>query len=526
MDTSKKSKRQIADELEALRARIAELEQVKVEHAQTEEASQEALCKWTHIFEHAGWGIVVGSADGKTIEMMNPAFASMHGYTVEELSGRSLTDVFAPESRAELPAQLEIAHEQGHYDFEATNIRKDGSTFPVVVHVTAVKDKAGRVRCRAVHVEDITERKREEAMSRTQRRLVILLGLTTDLSEGLGYLVEATCQIEGIDCASVFLVDRQTGAFDLVSHRGLSAEYIKRSFHFNAGTELARLAMAGWSILWSAQDTVPEEQEALRRSEGLQALAMIPVLHGGRVVAMLNPGSRTRDSFDASVRHVLGAIAAQIGDIIGRTRTEDLLRESQSNLQSVLGAVDNFLFILDEEGEILRVNPALRRRLGYYEKELIGASVFKVHPPDRQEELRAIIADILAEKATLCSIPLMAKDGSLIPVETRIVWGKWDNHDALIGFSKDMTGCAQAEEALRQARTDLQVCNEALDDFGQVVGRDLKKYLDNIISTASSLEDGKDTLSPKGVKEMARKIERMGLKMDDIIEELMQMDRP
>lgn len=53
----------------------------------------EKLRRWKQIFEHAQWGIAVSSQDGKTLELMNPAYATMHGFSVEELTG---TPMFRP----------------------------------------------------------------------------------------------------------------------------------------------------------------------------------------------------------------------------------------------------------------------------------------------------------------------------------------------------------------------------------------------------------------------------------------------
>ena len=41
---------------------------------------------WWGIFERSCWGFAIGAPDG-TFVAMNPAFAEMHGYAVEELSG-------------------------------------------------------------------------------------------------------------------------------------------------------------------------------------------------------------------------------------------------------------------------------------------------------------------------------------------------------------------------------------------------------------------------------------------------------
>lgn len=138
--------------------------------------SEESIRRWANIFEHAEWGVVVGSADGKTLEVMNPAFAKMHGYTVEELTGTPIVDVFAPESRAEVRDHIRIAHEKGHHSFESLNMRKDGSVFPVLVDITTVRDTQGEVLYRAVNVQDITERKRvEEELRRNRENLEALV---------------------------------------------------------------------------------------------------------------------------------------------------------------------------------------------------------------------------------------------------------------------------------------------------------------------------------------------------------------
>lgn len=61
-----------------------------------QERANEELKKWLHVFENAEWGVVVVSADTEIMEMINPAFAKMHGYTVEELSGQTIVNIFAP----------------------------------------------------------------------------------------------------------------------------------------------------------------------------------------------------------------------------------------------------------------------------------------------------------------------------------------------------------------------------------------------------------------------------------------------
>jgi PAS domain S-box-containing protein len=124
--------------------------------------AEEAAERWANIFEHVQWGVVIGSGDGNRLEMMNPAYAHMHGYTVAELINRPIADVYAPQARDVLAEQVRITHERGHHSFESLHMRKDGSIFPVLVQSTAMKDANGKLLYFAAHVQNVSERKRIE----------------------------------------------------------------------------------------------------------------------------------------------------------------------------------------------------------------------------------------------------------------------------------------------------------------------------------------------------------------------------
>jgi len=129
----------------------------------TEEINlKESNLKWNNIFRNAEWGIVVGKADSGTLDLMNPAYARMHGYTVEELLGKPISDVFAPEEKALVPEHIAKAHKLGHYRFESMHIKKDGTPFPAIMEITTINDSMGNPLYRAGSVIDITERKKQE----------------------------------------------------------------------------------------------------------------------------------------------------------------------------------------------------------------------------------------------------------------------------------------------------------------------------------------------------------------------------
>jgi PAS domain S-box-containing protein len=126
---------------------------------------EDALREWQQFVDYAAWGMTIGDMESLTIRLANPAYARMHGYTVEELQGMQVDCMHTLESRASIAHYTECLRASGRYTFECVRLRKDGSTFPAVVDVSIVKDVDGRGNFIA-SVKDITERKREEQQMR------------------------------------------------------------------------------------------------------------------------------------------------------------------------------------------------------------------------------------------------------------------------------------------------------------------------------------------------------------------------
>jgi PAS domain S-box-containing protein len=128
------------------------------------------LQRWARIFEHAGWGVAIVSADGGTIESVNPAFALMHGWSVEELRGKPMAELSAP-GRDEFPRMNPLFDERGHQIWETERVRRNGAVFPTLIDATAVKDANGQIIYYAVNVQDLTERRRAEEQVRQAQKM-------------------------------------------------------------------------------------------------------------------------------------------------------------------------------------------------------------------------------------------------------------------------------------------------------------------------------------------------------------------
>lgn len=142
--------------------------------------SELLLSRWAHVFHHTKWGIAICTADAfNTLELMNPAYAEMHGFTCGELIGRPVAELFAAEYREEVALFIDTVGKLGHFTFESEHIRKDTTLFPVLIDATAVADKKGNIDYYVLNVLDITERKKAEDTARfDEERLASLLKLS------------------------------------------------------------------------------------------------------------------------------------------------------------------------------------------------------------------------------------------------------------------------------------------------------------------------------------------------------------
>ena len=127
------------------------------------------LQRWARIFEHAGWGVAIVSADGGTIESVNPAFASMHGWTVEELRGKPMAELSV--GQQDFPRMNPMFDARGHQIWETERLRRNGMVFPALIDATAVRDGEGQVIYYAVNVQDLTERRRAEEQVRQAQKM-------------------------------------------------------------------------------------------------------------------------------------------------------------------------------------------------------------------------------------------------------------------------------------------------------------------------------------------------------------------
>ena len=118
--------------------------------------------RYQSLFEQAGDGIFILDATGKILSINN-SFASMHGFTVEEMLTMGL-DGLDVQGTAPVPERIRRVMDGETLSFEVEHYHKDGHTFPL--SVTANLVSAGNEQLIIANHRDLTEKKRtEEALT-------------------------------------------------------------------------------------------------------------------------------------------------------------------------------------------------------------------------------------------------------------------------------------------------------------------------------------------------------------------------
>jgi PAS domain S-box-containing protein len=164
--------------------------------------AERELERWKQIFSGAGFGMFVADSRNGVIVDMNPTFAAMHGYSVDQLQGIRLDALVPENSRDDFAAGLGKASKEGRHLFELQHLRRDGSEFPSLVDVTKFVD--GRTEFLAGYCSDITERKRvEDALKESEERFRTLASAlpqaiwSTDAQGSIEYVNDAWISYAG-----------------------------------------------------------------------------------------------------------------------------------------------------------------------------------------------------------------------------------------------------------------------------------------------------------------------------------------
>ena len=171
-----------------------------------------------------------------------------------------------------------------------------------------------------------------------------------------------------------------------------------------------------------------------------------------------------------------------------RSRQRQYELRDRLSLQTLLAAIvessDDAIVGKNTEGIILTWNKAAERLFGYRAEEAVGRPITIVIPPDRLDEERRILANILrGERMTHYETVRMTRDGRRFHVSLTISPIR-DASGRIVGASK----VARDISAQKKAEQDLREADRKKDEFLAMLAHELRNPLAPIRNSLTLLE--------------------------------------
>jgi len=174
-------------------------------------------------------------------------------------------------------------------------------------------------------------------------------------------------------------------------------------------------------------------------------------------------------------------------DITERKRAEQATRL----LAAIVESSHDAIVSKSLNGVITSWNKGAERLFGYAAEEAVGQNITLIIPPERRHEERTIVEQLTrGERVDHFETVRMRKDGSLLDVSLTISPMK-DASGRVVGASKlarDITERKRAEEALRQAQTDLAHASRltTMGEFTASLAHEVKQPIAAAVTDANT----------------------------------------
>jgi PAS domain S-box-containing protein len=453
-------------------ATAARLSEALTERKQAEEALRESETRYRTLAESSLDAIFILGQDGN-VQYLNSAAAEIFGRPAAELVGKTQAELFPDNIAGRHKANLQRLFETGTSVLSEEHVPFTQGHRWFETRLVPLRDGSGTVMAAMGMARDIAGRKRSEAQLQAQRDLAVSLSLTSDLKSALGRLLEVAVEMEGLDCGGVYLVNADTGEIELTTHVGLTQEFVEAVSRYTSDAPQTQLVMAGKPV-YALHETLRNKPDR----EQLLALAVLPLMHEGKVIGALNVGSHTMREIPGSTRAIIEAIAAQASGAVGRLRAEEALQRSEARLRAIITGAPLIVLAADRDGRVVFEDGQALKAIGSPPGSNVGrnlADVFRRMPAILEDVRRVLSGE---EFSSIVQVDSHLFDCWFSPIR-----GRDGKVEGCIGVATNVT------ERQRLQRQILEISDREQARIGQDIHDGLCQQLVSLAFDANSLEN-------------------------------------
>ena len=468
---------------------------------QTDEALLKAGALQSAIFNSANFSSIATDAKG-VIQIFNVGAERMLGYTAVEVMNKiTPADISDPEeliARAkalsiELGTPITPGFEalvfkasRGIEDiYELTYIRKDGSRFPAVVSVTALRDAQDTIIGYLLIGTDNTARKQaEEALLKAG-------ALQSAIFNSANFSSIAT-DAKGV--IQIFNV----GAERMLGYTAVEVMNKITPADISDPEELIARAKA-LSIELGTPITPGFEALVFKASRGIEDIYELTYIRkdGSRFPAVVSV-TALRDAQDTIIGYLLIGTDNTARKLVEaeQKKLDQRLRDQQFYTRSLIESNIDALMTTDPSGIITDVNKQMEALTGCTRDELIGAP-FKSYFTDPERAEAAIKLVLSEKKVTDYELTACALDGkqTVVSYNATTFYDRSRTLQGVFAAARDITEHKQVEAELQQAKAAAESASQTKSDFLASMSHEIRTPMNSIIGIADLL--AKTALTPE-----------------------------
>jgi PAS domain S-box-containing protein/diguanylate cyclase (GGDEF)-like protein len=351
---------------------------------------------------------IIGKDVAGVITSWNRGATRIFGYAADEIIGQPITLLIPADRQAEELEILTSIRNGRHVEvFETIRYRKDGTSIPVAVSASPIKDMTGRIVGASKIARDISvHRQHEQEMARVYRLYATLSEVNQAIvwvpSREALFSKVATSIVEtgGFHVAWVGLLDPETGQIHGVAQCGDTTGFLT-TIRINAEEGPDGRGQAGTACREGrayvcndiSADPGATTWRDVAESRGVRAAMVLPIREGGAICGVINVYSRERNAFlerEVALLEEVGVDVSFALDTIAATerrlQAEAALREREETLRIVTGNARIGLMMVDGDLRYTFSNRAYGEYLGLG-ADIVGKLVSEVSGNDYGVEL-------------------------------------------------------------------------------------------------------------------------------------------
>ncbi len=408
--------------VQEMESRQSELEREIERLRKTQRHLEAYRDRYIGLYDFAPLGYVTLDDDGY-VQEINLAGATLLGVERDAIIGYALGDYVAnDDQQAFLDHVRQCAGKRRKVTSELRLVAKSGQCIVAQFHSIPVEGPTDETLCKTA-ITDITERRRAEESLEEERNL--LRTLIDNLPDSI-YVKDAQSRFLAANLAAAQIMGAATPN-DLLGKTDSDFYPPELAAEYHADEE---------ELLRSGQPLVnKDEPHELRGDPRTVLTTKVPLKdHRGRVVGLVGISR----------------------DITERKKAEASLLWEKSFTDAIINSLPGVFYLFDNQGRFLRWNRHFEEVSGYS-----AAEIATLHPLDffRDGDRQLIaerIQEVFTKGASSAEADLVSKNGTVTPYFFTGNLLIFDQMPCIVGMGVDISQPEQAEDWLRQAKTDTE----------------------------------------------------------------------